>query len=168
LSKRRRPTRRKRSRPQVGYPSSAERERIIRQRDALIKELASAFAPDRRQERDRRWVRVDVTLHATLPADAPLPMPDADVWRHWMVSVMHEMDRLESPNLPEARWERGEVPLFWQGHPVARLQCRPDGRLYLTGVELPAWQGIELPRQWDDPERPQDEGTEVQLTSFCE
>ena len=117
---------------------------------------------------ERRWVRVDVTLHATLPADAPLPMPDAAMWRHWMVRVMHEMDLLLPPDLPEVRWERGEVPLFWQGNPVARLQCRLDGQLYLTGVELPAWQGIELPRQWDSPERPQDEGTEVQLDSFCE
>ena len=117
---------------------------------------------------DRRWVRVDVTLHATLPADTPLSMPDADVWRQWMGRVMHEMDRLEPPDLPEVRWDRGEAPLFWQGHPVARLQCRPDGRLYLTGVEMPAWQGIELPRQWDNPDRPRDEGTEVQLRSFCE
>ena len=51
---------------------------------------------------------------------------------------------------------------------LARLQRRPDGRLYLTAVELPAWQGIELPRQWDNPERLQDERTEVQLASFCE
>ena len=58
MSKRRRPRRRKRSRSQVGYPSPAERERIIRQRDALIKELASAFAPDRRQERDRRLAQL--------------------------------------------------------------------------------------------------------------
>ena len=33
---------------------------------------------------------------------------------------------------------------------------------------MPAWQGIELPRKWDNPDRPQDEGTEAQLSSFCE
>ena len=117
---------------------------------------------------ERRWVRIDVTLHATLPADAPQPMPGGDAWRRWMGTVMHEMGLLLPSDLPDVRWERGEVPLFWQGNPVARFQCRPDGQLVLTGVELPAWQGIELPRQWDDPERPQDEGTEVQLDSFFE
>jgi hypothetical protein len=117
---------------------------------------------------ERPWVRVDVNLHATLPDGDPTPMPDAAVWQHWMEKVTHEMGLLELPNLPEVRWDRGQVPLFWQGDPAARLQCRPDGQLYLTGVELPAWQGIELPRQWDDPERPEDGDTEVQLDSFCE
>ncbi len=95
-------------------------------------------------------------------------MPDVYVWRRWMGTVMHEMELLLPTDLPDVRWERGEIPLFWQGTPLARFQCRPDGQLVLTGVELPAWQGIELPRRWDDPERPQDEGTEVQLQSFCE
>ena len=36
---------------------------------------------------ERRWVRIDVTLHATLPVNAPLPMPDDDVWRRWMGSA---------------------------------------------------------------------------------
>jgi hypothetical protein len=30
--------------------------------------------------------------------------------------------------------------LAWRGEPAARLHCGPDGQLYLTGVELSAWQ----------------------------
>ncbi|MBN1978014.1 MAG: hypothetical protein JW918_11500 [Anaerolineae bacterium] len=37
--------------------------------------------------------------------------------------------------------------------PESRLRCDPDGGLYLTGVYLPAWQGIDLPRQWDNSDR---------------
>jgi hypothetical protein len=61
-----------------------------------------------------------------------------------------------------------ETTLFWRGDPEAQLRCSPDGQLYLTGVELPSWQGIELPRQWDSPDRPQDDDTEEQLESLFE
>ena len=50
--------RRKPSRLQTGYPSPAERERIIRQRDALVKELASAFSVDRSQRSERRLAQL--------------------------------------------------------------------------------------------------------------
>lgn len=111
----------------------------------------------------RPWLRVDVTLNATLPMDSPLPLPAADVWRRWIGTVMHEMELLPTCDLPEVDWEAGEWPLFWQGTPEARLACRSDGRLYLAGVTLSTWQGIELARQWDNPDRPWDEEPEVQL-----
>jgi hypothetical protein len=43
--------------------------------------------------------------------------------------------------------------LSWRGEPGARLICQLDGGLALAAVELPAWQGIILPRQWDNPDR---------------
>jgi hypothetical protein len=119
------------------------------------------------QDTDRPWVRVDVTLHATLPADAPLPMPDADAWRRWIGTVMHEMESLLPPDLREEHTEGGEVPLFWQGNPRARLKCHPDGQLALSSVDLPSWRGIELPRQWDDPERVWNEPAGTDLEGFC-
>lgn len=45
----------------------------------------------------------------------------------------------------------------------ARLQCGPDGRIYLTGVYLPVWQGINLLRQWDNPNREPDDWSEEDL-----
>lgn len=38
----------------------------------------------------------------------------------------------------------------------------------LTGVELPAYQPILLPRKWDDPERELDEDPDEELAAFAE
>jgi len=54
------------------------------------------------------------------------------------------------------------------GDPEAELRCDPDGRLYLTGVHLSAWQSIDLPRQWDNPDREPDDWPEVELADFIE
>jgi hypothetical protein len=81
---------------------------------------------------------------------------------------MHEMERLSPPDLGEAVGEEGEGALFWLGSPAARLACGRDGQLTLSGVSLKAFQGIELPRQWDNPERAWNErGCEAQLESLC-
>jgi len=117
---------------------------------------------------EQPWLRVDVKLRATLPMDSPIPMPGAGVWQRWTREVTQRMSPLLPAELPDVHEDSGAVLLFWRGNPVARLQCDPDGRLYLTGVELSAWQGIELSRHWDNPDRPRDYGTEAQLTSFCE
>jgi hypothetical protein len=74
------------------------------------------------------------------------------------------------PILPNAgeEDERGIIALSWRGEPVARVRCDPGGRLVLTRVELSAWQGIELTRQWDNPDRELDYGTEAQLAGFAQ
>jgi hypothetical protein len=117
---------------------------------------------------ERPWLRVDVTLNATLPYDAPLPMPDARAWQRWARQVTGQLEPFLPAALLDVEDEEWEAILFWRGDPEARLRCSPDGQLYLTGVELPCWQGIELPRQWDSPDRPQDEDMEEQLESLFE
>jgi hypothetical protein len=117
---------------------------------------------------ERPWLRVDVTLNATLPYDAPLPMPNAGAWQRWTEHVTRRLEPLLPAEVPYFEDEGEETILFWRGDPEARLQCRPGGQLYLTGVELPSWQGIELHRQWDSPDRPQDDDTEEQLESLFE
>ena len=117
---------------------------------------------------ERPWLRVDVTLNATLPHNAPLPMPNAGAWQRWTEHVTRRLEPLLPAEAPYFEDEGKEAILFWRGDPEARLQCRPGGQLYLTGVELPSWQGIELPRQWDSPDRPPDDDTEAQLESLFE
>jgi hypothetical protein len=117
---------------------------------------------------ERPWLRVDVTLNATLPYDAPLPMPDARAWQRWARQVTRRLEPLLPAAFPDVEDEEWEAILFWRGDPEAQLRCSPDGQLHLTGVELPSWQGIELPRQWDSPDRPQDDDTEEQLESLFE
>jgi hypothetical protein len=66
----------------------------------------------------------------------------------------------------EAR--EGIVVHSWGGKAAARLRCEPDGRLLLTGVEWPAWQMINLVREWDDPEREPDEFVGEELADFAD
>jgi hypothetical protein len=117
---------------------------------------------------ERPWLRVDVTLSATLPQNAPLPMPSASAWQRWAGQVTGRLEPLLPAEVPIFEEKGQEAILFWRGGPEVRLQCTPGGELYLSGVSLPAWVGIELPRQWDSPDRPQDEDTEEQLESLFE
>lgn len=114
---------------------------------------------------EQPWLRVDVTLRATLPMDSPLSMPGDDAWKQWVAEVTCRLARI----LPSAGEENEDIEesLCWRGEPEARLRCDPDGRLYLTGVYLAAWQGIDLPRQWDNPDREPDGWPEHTLTDFA-
>ena len=122
---------------------------------------------------EQPWLRVDVTLTASLPMDSPIPMPEADTWRRWSAEVNARL----SPLLPIESEddqhlmgdEYGLRVLSSRSEPTAQLSCDPDtGRLYLTCVELSAWQGIDLPRQWDNPDREPDPPPGAQLADFAE
>jgi len=63
------------------------------------------------------------------------------------------------PSLESEKDDHGLVVLS----PAARLTCDPDiGELYLTRVGLSAWQVIDLPHQWDNPDREPDPWPEAQ------
>ncbi|HUW09875.1 MAG TPA: hypothetical protein VM537_09095 [Anaerolineae bacterium] len=115
---------------------------------------------------ERPWLRVGVRLTASLPTDAPIPMPEAGAWRRWAAKVQARL----APLLPiqSEDDEYGLRVLSARSEPEARLRCDPDtGRLYLTRVELSAWQGIDLPRQWDNPDREPDPWPEPQLADLA-
>jgi hypothetical protein len=120
---------------------------------------------------ERPWLRVDVTLNATVPLDSPLPMPGADAWRRWTAEVAARLSPLLPIDCAEAEYPvedgyRSRV-LSARDEPEARLRCDPDGGLYLTGVYLPAWQGIDLPRQWDNSDREPDDWPDDDLADFA-
>lgn len=120
----------------------------------------------RHEDTERPWLRVDVTLSATLPWGSPLPVPAPDQWRDWLADVNERLELLLS-----TEWEtRDEKTAFFasRSEPEAEVQPATDGQLYLTGVKLSAWEGIDLPRQWDDPDREQDEDPSEQLADFVE
>jgi hypothetical protein len=112
------------------------------------------------------WLRIDVTLRATLPLDSPLPLPKTSAWRRWVGEVTARLDPIL---LIEVR-DVGDglvAALSWRGEPEAQLHCASDGRLSLTRVELSAWQGINLPRQWDNPDQLPDPEPDGQLIDFA-
>lgn len=90
----------------------------------------------------------------------PIPMPKAAVWAKWAWEAVERLEEIERL-VPEERVRDGEAGmpeiLAWQGDPSIKSTCGVDGELKLTGVELSAWQSIELPRVWDDPEREPDD-----------
>ncbi|MCQ3978131.1 MAG: hypothetical protein DPW09_32295 [Anaerolineae bacterium] len=112
------------------------------------------------------WLRIGLTLRGGLPLDSPIPMPEPARWRRWAAEVIARLE----PILPiESRMDDDNlIVLSSRSEPVAQLRCDPDGRLFLTGVELSAWQSIDLPREWDNPDRPVDPDPDAQLFDFTE
>jgi len=113
---------------------------------------------------EQPWLRVDVSLSATQPLDSPLPLPSATIWRQWVADVTARLAPLLPTELGDE--EQDGLVLSWRGEPESRVRYTPDGELYLTGVTLSAWQGINLPRQWDDPRHEWEEGPDDQLVDF--
>lgn len=64
--------------------------------------------------------------------------------------------------------EHGLRVLSSRSEPEAHLHCHPNGQLFLSQVELSAWQSIDLPRHWDDPERPVDPEPDEQLFDLAD
>jgi hypothetical protein len=107
----------------------------------------------------------------TLPMDSPLAMPEGEVWRQWVAEAsaraQPSSDYRLAPILSSVGEDEGESgSLSWRGEPDAGLRCDLDGRLYLIGAYLSAWQGIDLPRQRDNPDREPDDGPEEGLAGL--
>lgn len=137
--------------------------------DMLTEVLGRERVSGNKVRTDCSVLRVDATLRASLPYGKAIPMPAAAFWAKWAREVHGRLDRIE-PLVPETttretRDGRTEV-LAWQGEPVAKLLCGADGQLKLESVEVAAFQLIELPRRWDDPERKQDPHPALQLHGF--
>jgi hypothetical protein len=122
-----------------------------------------------RVKTQRPWLRVDVSLHASLPYGKPITLPSAPVWAQWAGEAIDRLERIERV-VPEevAREDRGgrlEI-LAWQGDPVAHVSCSRAGELRLERVELSSWQAIGLPRKCYDPRRKADERPDAQLAAM--
>jgi len=115
---------------------------------------------------ERPWLRVDVELHASLTLGEGQKMPGKATWKRFVTAVAKNV----TPLFPvhEIEFNGGTAVLGWCGQPTATVQCEDDGLVKLTGVELPAYQPILLPRKWDDPKREPDEDPEQELAVFAE
>jgi len=123
----------------------------------------------RKVRTERPWLRVDVTLRATLAFGKTIPMPSLPAWAKWAREAIGRLERVE-PVVPDettrtGRGGRMEI-LAWQGEPKASVRVAPDGTLSLDSVKLASWQAIELPRKWDDPSRKPDKPPEQQLVAM--
>lgn len=128
------------------------------------------LGPDKRETKTKRpWLRVDVTLHASIQWGKEIPLPAPAVWARWTREVMLRLDRID-PIVPEERVREGKrgLPeiLAWQGEPEAHVLCSPEGGLRLRRVELATWQAIETPRRFDYDERRPDKPPDEQLLAM--
>jgi hypothetical protein len=79
---------------------------------------------------EQPWLRVDVTLSATLPLDSPVPLPSATIWRKWVADVTARLVPLLPTEVGDAEQEK--LLLSWRGEPEsqnalhARRRVIPD------------------------------------------
>ena len=132
--------------------------------------LAELLGSDRTDELDTEqpWLRVDIKLRAGLEWGKSLPMPRPDAWAKWIRETLGRLENVEpivsSDVMREAHG--GHAILSWQGDPEIRIRCIPGGELRLEQVEVHAFQGIDLPRHWDNPDRVHDEDPDEQLAAM--
>jgi hypothetical protein len=127
--------------------------------------LMQVLGDDRRDvPTEPPWLRVDVVLHATRPWGKPLPMPARAAWKRWVAKVESRLEPLLSRGVEDH--DGMLAVLAWRGEPEAEFICRDDGQLALTAVQVSAWEGVTLPRQWDDPDRGYDEEPDEQLADL--
>jgi hypothetical protein len=115
------------------------------------------------------WVRVDITLRATLPHGKPMAMPGPAAMGRWFHEIKTRLELTEPLTAEEkVRDEEGRLAvLAWQQtEPCVHAICQPSGDLTLDGVELAAWQAVAVPRIFDDPDREPDEGPEEELAAL--
>ena len=115
------------------------------------------------------WLRVDVTLSANTEWGKEIPLPSAEVWKNWARETIDRLENIE-PLMPieqvrENRKGNLEI-LAFRSEPELNVLCKPDGSLVLRGVEVAAWQAINLPRKWDDSSRKPDRGPHEQLAAL--
>ncbi len=117
----------------------------------------------------RPWLRVDVTLRASVVWGKELRLPAGSAWQRWAREILGRLERIE-PLLPDETVREGRhgLPelLAWQSEPELCVLCSPTGELKLRGVEVGTWQAIEIPRKWDDPDRRPDKRPDAHLAAM--
>jgi hypothetical protein len=114
-------------------------------------------------------LRVDVEMQANLPWGKAIPMPKPAVWAKWADEVLTRLENIERvvPEDMSRETDEGLLEILaWQGEPVAKVTIAPGGELRLESVTVSAFQMIELPRIFDDPDREPDDHPHEQLVAL--
>jgi hypothetical protein len=116
-------------------------------------------------------LRVDIKLHASLEYGKAIPMPPPTVWTKWSREAIGRLETVERLVTDETIGETADgrdAILAWQGNPEIKISCTPDGQLRLESISVRAFQIIELPRRWDDPDREPDDDPYDQLAQMLQ
>jgi hypothetical protein len=122
-----------------------------------------------RTRTDRPWMRIDISLRASLPFESPMPLPSRARWALWTRDVIYTLES-RTPLIPEEisrEDHRGQLVLFaHRSEPEAEVRCGRSGELKLAALEVAAWQALELVRKWNDSNRSPDKGVGEQLSQM--
>jgi hypothetical protein len=122
-------------------------------------------------ETERPWLRIDIQLRASLAFGKSIPLPAAKVWEKWSREAIGRLENIERLVTEEVTRETADgrhAVLAWQGDPEIKLTCNPLGGLRLESLSVRAFQGIDLLRRWDDPEREPDEDPYQHLAAMLQ
>jgi hypothetical protein len=99
----------------------------------------------------RRWIRLDLSFHATLPYGSTTTIPEPHVLGGWTAAVVKRADAA----FTRVQEKGGRVVAVLGGHGDLTLQaqCSPDGVVSLSAVEISGFRMVPVPRVWDDPAR---------------
>jgi len=100
---------------------------------------------------ERRWTRVDLSLHASLPYGSTTSIPEPHVFGAWSAAVVEQANAA----LTEIEEKKGRVVAVLGGHEDIEVQahCKPDGVVSLKAVAISGFRTVRVPRVWDSPER---------------
>ena len=100
---------------------------------------------------ERRWTRVDLSLHATLPYGSTTAIPAPQVWDGWTATVVEFADTA----FTQVEEKRGRVVAVLGGHGDLEVQarCSSTGLVFLSAITISGFRMVRVPRVWDSPER---------------
>lgn len=137
----------------------------------MLREITGNSNVETLPDTERPYLRLDITLRAALPSGRSLSLPSAGTLKSWARELTGRLEAIE-PLLPPEIARRGpddrlEV-VGWKGDPRIKAFVTVKGESKLDGASLSAWQSIDLPRVWDDPEREPDEPVDDQLQRLAQ
>ena len=100
---------------------------------------------------ERRWMRVDLSLHANLPYGSTTLLPETSVLGAWAAAVVEHVNAA----FTDVEERDGRIIAISGGHGDLELgaQCNPDGLVSLNSVAITGFRIVRVPRVWDSPER---------------
>jgi hypothetical protein len=113
----------------------------------------------------RRWTRVDLSVHARLPYGSTTSMPEPHVFGAWSASIVEKIHVA----LTDMEEGNGRIVAVLGGNGDLEVQahCRSDGVFSLRGVAISGFRTVRVPRVWDDPERREAERDPRRVDEEC-
>jgi len=134
----------------IGFEwSPADAARAYTCEEDLLTELIGRRKRPTRTE--RRWIRIDLSLHASLPYGSTTPVPESHVFGAWTASVVEKADA----TFTEMEEKQGRIVAVLGGHGNVEVHahCKPDGVVSLKALAIAGFRMVRVPRVWDDPAR---------------